>query len=180
MATTCGGTLIDEHISGGDSFFSGRAAVVPPAVVERVTIEQVRFRLSWNAPQTGDIQVQVLGVDGSNLPDNGNVLKTHLEPIANLEQAEGVVDWHCIVFSPPFPVIEAGQRYAVELQNVDANAPRWHLENAANDPDAESYQWTGTWDLFATNDFKFGVYGEAALLPAVPTGPVLPMTRLFQ
>jgi len=154
-----------EYLSTGDDNKAYSSAIRYDAQTFTVggtahTVTSVKIKMYRDAGYSTTTTMAIYGVDGSDLPDDGNVLATSDAVAAALITTDSAGDWVEFTFSSP-PELSASTVYAVVLIPT-ASYVYWLYDNNSNAyvDGTLALRNAGTWVEAPNDDGMFEVWGN--------------------
>ena len=155
-------TLYEKLITGDDNVAYASSsrydAQVFTTSTATHTVSSVKLLIYRDAGYTTTSTVAIYGVDGSDLPDDTNILAISDAVLATSIGTDSAGTWVEFTFSTP-PTVRLGTKYAVVLIPTAANL-RWRYDSGNGYADGEmALRNAGTWVTQSGNDALFEVWG---------------------
>ena len=157
-------TLYESYTTGDASeLFVIDTRLVAQTITATTTnhdITSVEIKISKQVGFVANVYAKIYGLDGSDLPDDTNILATSVAVAAASIPALASPDWIEFTFSFPARVL-AGTKFAIVLvPDTDAKYIYWRYDNANGYAGGIAAARNGSWAASAPNDCMFRVYGN--------------------
>ena len=150
-------TLYESFITGDDSELWTTSSRLIAQVFTTVgsvshTVTSVKLLLSKQSGFVADTYAKIYGIDGSDLPDDTNILATSAVVSASSIPLLNSEAWIEFTFSSP-PDLLVGNKYAIVLApETDAKSLYWRYDNANGYADGAAAARNGSWATAHPND----------------------------